>query len=100
MRHKLFNTEQEYFRWARTVKIDVVGGEDEVDWDLRDELKRDKPLKYPVVLTYFYENSFDRTGDLKTRLNDFIYLSSQRDSTPMQKKMHTKPRRRVKNLIT
>lgn len=76
MRHNLFHNEQEYRKWARsvTVETDWLSGGGGKDWDLTQDLIKNKPARYPCITVSWFYNSFDRFGDNKIRLWEHVYL--------------------------
>ena len=76
MKHNLFNSEKEYLKWVRKVKIGSDGLAKIPDpHELALELRADMPVKYPVITVSYFESSFDRFGDSTVLLWEHVYLA-------------------------
>jgi hypothetical protein len=97
LRHHLVNSKEEYLKWVRKVKYKTYG-KDGNDYKLRQELKEFPPLKYPCIIVYMFETDFDRCGDIKTEVCNFVYLAEftegfdpyqeENDHEKLEKKLH------------
>lgn len=74
MKHKLFTNENQYLNWARKVKVESCGGPDYRDEKLNEELvSQCKPIMYPCIAVYSFEDDFDRVGENSLRILEYVY---------------------------
>lgn len=76
MDHNLFKSKKEYMKWAENIKVTKMNGRknEDTDYELADSLVSCPPDRYPVIAVSMFEDGWDRSGDSRVRLIEFVYL--------------------------
>jgi hypothetical protein len=75
-RRHLVNSKEEYLKWVRKVEYESDGFAKPGDnYELRQQLKNNLPLKYPCMLVYTFETFFSRGGDGRIEICEAVYLT-------------------------